>query len=1094
MIKTLQSVLIITTLIQTLYSSVFLPLLATTHTAALRAAAQVASMAHPYYFDTGASYHMTGYITHLADVTKLDESISVKTPAGKIWVEYAGSVQIQPFHPRNAYDPPINLTNVLYCPNSEINLISAGKVMDTCTTVQESSDTLSVYYNADGRLLFKAVKNSADVFPIGTSVTDEPFFDGSPASDVVLATLGRKSAMTAELLHRRLGHTGYSTMLEMHKSGAFDGLGVTEEDIRSCMTGPKCEVCLQGKMTALPFPSSTSPTDDILHVDVCQLEFEPHNGYKYIVVGLHEPTDYSFVFSVANKSSAAEAVKRMVTYIATQTQYIVRRLRADNGREFLSTDLTQFVQQQGIKPEWTIPYTPQQNGKAERLNRTLQDITRCLLIEAQLPTSMWVEAMHTANFIRNITLRPSKGITPYGEFWGKPPPYPQLRTYGCKAYVLIPKHMRSSKLTSVCEIGMLVGYCTNAKGYRILTLDETGAYCVNDARNVVFDETIIGLDAVFKSKRQRSPSPTDDGNEPLLTDGDNSPDAADSTDEPVLPSVRGRSGRITKTPAWLDEYVTTFTGDGEEVLGATKANPLEPLTVDQALSSPQKDYWQKAMNDEYASLMANNTYQLVPCPPGVKPIPCKWVLTVKRNATGDIVRHKARIVIKGFKQQYGVDYAETFSPTARLPYIRALLAHACVHGWELHHVDIDTAFLHGTLKEDVYMVQPEGYSNGDPNIVCKLNKSLYGLKQAPKVWHDTLKEAFAEFGFTTSMADQCVLIHKEKSTKTYALIYVDDQIITGPDPGMINHIKRLLLGKFPGKDLKEPSLFVGIGIHRDTAAKAIKLTQVRHIDDLVIAFGQSAAKGTSVPMNPDEHINLEPNASEPLSNETKTEYASLVGSLLYVALATRPDIQYAVSVLCRFMHNPTRNHLKAALRVLNYLNKTRTFGLLYRLNGNELNSLRITGYSDSNFANDPTDYISTYGFTFQYCGAAISWRSKKQDRIAHSTAEAEFVAASFASKEAMWLKKVLADFDIPGPISIAVDNTAALKYMLESEYTPRNKHVGVHFSALRERAILEDVTFHQIATTDNIADIFTKPLSRQPFERLRSMLGVHNCA
>lgn len=842
-------------------------------------------------------------------------------------------------------------------------------------------------------------------------------------------------------------------------------------------------------MTQLPYPLSESDAKSILHVDVCQIEYEILTGKKHMAVAVHEDTDYSFVATLATKDEAGRFTREIITFIEKQTGYKIKTLRSDNGGEFVNNTLGQWLKDEGIHHQYTISYSPQQNGKAERINRTLQEMARCMLADAQLPNMLWAEAINTANFIRNITLRPSKDIVPYKEFWGVDPTYANLRVFGSKAYALIPKQKRTSKMDPVCEMGMMVGYCTNAKGYRILVKNDDGAFVVIEKRDVVFDETQVGMDACFPSnKRARSPSPV----RVELHDAPSTSNGAAGASAPL----GGRDGgRIRKPPAKLDDYFTYFDMTGEEILclyvteDADGNEIVEPLTLEQALASPQREEWIKALNKELASLLGNKTWDLVKCPKGITPLPCKWVFKIKRNAAGEIERYKCRLVAKGFKQKFGVDYVEVSAPVARLPTVRTIFALAAAHGWELQHLDTDTAFLHGVLEEKIYMMQPPGFEQGGADTVCLLNKCIYGLKQAPLVWHETLKAAFADHNFRISFADPSVLILVDMKTKAFAVIYVDDQILTGPNTQLNSRVKHALLAKFPGKDLGEAEFFLQIHLMRDWERRTIKLSQSRHIEDLLQVFGQTNVKPYRVPM--DGSIDLSPKGSPTFHK--REDYMSLVGSLLYLSMATRPDIAYAAGVLCRYNNAPTINHWNAALRVLAYLKGTINYGLVYgnMVSENGTNgNLKVVAYCDSNFAGDKTDSISTYGYAFMLYGAAFDWTSKKQEKVAHSTYEAEYVAASLTTKEALWVRKLMADCDLKGPITIHIDNQGALRDAQTRNYTPGNRHIGVHYHVCFERVRNGDVEFKFIPTNKQIADIFTKPLGPVEFEKFRTGLGV----
>ena len=544
--------------------------------------------------------------------------------------------------------------------------------------------------------------------------------------------------------------------------------------------------------------------------------------------------------------------------------------------------------------------------------------------------------------------------------------------------------------------------------------------------------------------------------------------------------LTGDSVLITLYDPNGDEFLCLM-NDGSEIDGVGHTGIIEPLTIQEAMSTPQAIEWERALNDELASLTANNTWEVVDCPPGITPIPCKWVLKLKRNEMGDVTRYKARLVAKGFKQIPGVDFAEIASPVVRLPTVRTLLALVAAKGWKLHHLDTDTAFLHGKLKENIYMECPEGVDLRGK--VLKLNKCLYGLKQAPLVWHETLKTKFEKEGFSISFSDPSMLILVHSKTKAYAAIYVDDQILTGPDESLNNHIKSLILAEFPGKDLGEAQFFVGIRIQRNFELKTLKLSQARHIEALLIAFGQKNANPVKTLM--DFSLDLTSDGSS--LYQYPQNYMSLVGSLNYIAMCTRPDIAFATGFLCRYMSKPTQNHYNAAIRVLRYLKGTIDFGLVYGNTVSGHDGLKMFAYSDANFA-EKEDSISTYGYTFIINGAAVNWSSRKQETVAKSTAEAEFVAASKTTDEALWMNKLMFDLSLSKPISVHMDNTAAIFQV--KELPMRNKYIRIHHSAVFERIRNHEVVLTQISTTDMVADILTKPLAFPEFSKFRAALGV----
>ena len=1056
-----------------------------------------ANMDAPFYLDSGASYHMVCDAEMLSDLEMLDTPIEVNTGNGTVLIQYKGTSYFQPYHG----DKPIQLNEVLFNPYiKNTNLISMGRMMKTCYVSQGRDDkVLSVYTNDDtipkGRkLLFKAPPSHSNVFPVGTYIGSlfKPYFETTPEYIAMVHTLNKSNSVSAELLHRRFGHIGYSTMKLMNSKGLLSGFNISNETLDKCLHGPLCEPCVAGKLTKQPFPDSDGVVEPILHVDISSMGVNSLGGGKHMAVCLYEPADISWVAVLKNKNEAGDFTKAVISLVERQTGHKLTILRSDNGGEYINESLGTWLTERGIQHHATIPYTPQQNGKAERLNRTLQEMVRAMLADSDAPAELWGEALHCANRLRNMTLRPSKDFVPFTEFYGKPPNYADLRVFGCKAYVHTRHETRNNKVEKLFTPGMMIGYALKSKGYRILQKDDSdGTWCVVEARDVVFDETRIGIEACFGSgssdptnkKRARSPSADLDNDEAPFT----------STGAAGAPSpVRGRNtrARVPSKRTYGDYY--TYFLNGEEVLcllaeGETPDSYTEPLTLEQAMASPQWPEWEKALNREIAALLSNKTWTLVNCPPGVKPLPGRWVFKIKRDASGAIERFKCRWVAKGFKQIYGVDYMEISAPVAKMTTVRTVLALAAANNWELVHLDTDTAFLHGVLDEPLYMEQPHHFETGDPNTVCQLHKCIYGLKQAPRVWHQRLKKEFEKHGFRVSFADASVLMLDHPGKKTFALIYVDDQIITGPDNELNATVKKALLKQFPGKDLGEAKYFLGLAIERNWNNRTMKLTQTRHIDDLVTIFGQKDAKPVSVPMTND--LDLSKNGSEPFDN--KHNYSSLVGSLLYLSQHSRPDIAYSASLLSRYLSCPTKNHWLAAIKVLRYLNCTRTYGLVF---GNTVqnNGLSMVGYSDSNFAGDKDDSISTYGYCFILNGAAVSWTSRKQDRVAHSTSDAEYVAASHATREALWFNKLLHDCDLKPPITLYMDNTTAINYVTDHgcNISAKNKHIAVHIHAVFERIRFQEVKFMFCPTEKMVADIFTKPLARAEFEKFRALLGI----
>jgi Reverse transcriptase (RNA-dependent DNA polymerase) len=503
------------------------------------------------------------------------------------------------------------------------------------------------------------------------------------------------------------------------------------------------------------------------------------------------------------------------------------------------------------------------------------------------------------------------------------------------------------------------------------------------------------------------------------------------------------------------------------------------------MASPKASFWSEATDAEMANHAAMGTWELVVRPKHARVLRSMWVFKTKHGASG-AEQHKARIVVKGCGQRPGIDFDEVFAPTSKLSTLRMLLAVAASGGWALRQVDFVSAFLNGELGEDeeVYMEQPEGYVQ-DPNLVCRLRKSLYGLHQAPRAWHAKLSSTLQGMGFKASYADPSLYTKQTSSGPLHLLVWVDDILMVAPDEAPINAAVKQLQGMFKLRDLGQPAQFLGMQLRRDSSG-SIYLGQSSMISELLERYGMADANPRSVPMDPGTKL-VKAAPGEEL-DQSQYPFASLVGSLLYLAICTRPDIAFAVGALTRHMARPTYEHWLAAKAVLRYLAGTCYVGLTYGGTGGDLSLL---GWSDADYAGDVNTRRSTTAYVFMCNGGAISWASRLQPTVATATLEAEYQAAAAATKEALWLNQLRRDLGLEaGTVSIYADNQGALKLMANPMTSPLSKHIDVLHHFVRERVLLGHVAFTYVDTEAMLADILTKPLAMVKFRRHVQELGL----
>ncbi|XP_019156522.1 PREDICTED: uncharacterized protein LOC109153165 [Ipomoea nil] len=394
------------------------------------------------------------------------------------------------------------------------------------------------------------------------------------------------------------------------------------------------------------------------------------------------------------------------------------------------------------------------------------------------------------------------------------------------------------------------------------------------------------------------------------------------------------------------------------------------------------------MNAEIVALQDNHTWELTDLPPGKTLIGCKWIFKVKLRSDGTVERHKARLVAKGFTQQFGVDYLETFSPVARLTTIRTLLAVTTSKDWNIHQMDVNNAFLHDDLNEDVYMVLPPGFQSEKPNQVCKLLRSLYGLKQASRQWNEKLSSALLQIGFQQSKTEPSLLTKGVDDNFIALLIYVDDIIAASPSIQAINAVKEFLDAAFKIKDLGSISYFLGIEARKVNGG--LNLCQRKFALDILDEAGFIDCKPARSPMA--QGLKLTHDDVTPLPDPSS--YRRLVGRMLYLT-ATRPDIAYYVQQLSQFVDCPTDKHMLAAHRILRYIKQAPGQGLLFPKHS----ELHLNVFSDSDWAACSESRKSITSYCVFLGNALISWKSKKQSTVSRSSSEAEYRALAATTCE-----------------------------------------------------------------------------------------------
>ena len=868
-----------------------------------------------------------------------------------------------------------------------------------------------------------------------------------------------------------------------------------------------CEICVMGKATQrvskIPDARGTSPFNSVYSDINGPIVEDNDSQFKYVLGFICDFSQHISVYPMKTKDQTTHFFKQFLADISPYG--FPRKIRTDYGKEFTGKSFQEIILNRTIRHEKCAPYSPHQIGHIERSWRTLFNTARTILYDSGVPLSLWPYAVQMSAYLMNRRYQPRIKLTPLEKATGKRPDFADLHLFGSKVFTYVQIH---TKLEPRSVPAVFLGYDDSSPAYLIL-FPVTGA--IKKVREVTFTDlnyyksTIHHLPGVLEEQQemttprdatlstgagvppglahQPNPSPGVDTETATETNPPSSSNAYEAGRYPF----RSRSktnlfGNIVNSDS-IDNYINDV--NYVQCLNVNHTIIQIPNTRNQAMKSTEREHWIKAMDDEMSSLIANITYDLVKPPPNCHLIGGRWVYSVKNDQFGNY-KFKARFVAKGFKQIQGINYDDTFAPTARMTSIRLLMVIAIELGLQVHQMDVCNAYLNSELpsKDRIFMTQPDGYIQGQ-NLVCKLNKSLYGLKQSAFLWNNTLIEHMQSQNLSQSKMDPCVFVRKTDKDTLYALIWVDDIIIAGSSIKIIDEFKNSLASRFKVKDLGPLKWFLGMQFN--ITDKVISMNQSLYVKNILTRFNMTDCTPRTLPCDPSVYTLLEKD-SDPFENPK--EYQELVGSLIYLMTGTRPDISFVTTLLSRFMQTPTKMHMTIALGVLRYLKHTPHYDLRFVKTGE---NLQLFGYSDSDYASDPLDRKSVSGYCFKLNkhSALISWRSGKQPLVAASSCESEYIALFEATKEALNLRQLFSELTIKPPqtVKLYADNQGAISLSHHPSIHKRTKHINVRYHAVRDYVANNSIYITYIPSKDNTADMFTKPLAGVKLNHFANIRG-----
>ena len=1070
--------------------------------------------------DSGASHHICHKREFFHELTLLSEPFSIKQVQGTVAVTHAGIVivEVDSVHGK----VPLRLTNVLYIASLPFNILSLQQLV--------KGDFIPVFNEIPDKVVLKKILSNGGVeqaallskSKAGRLTLDCRILSSTPSQpqgEVLLNTL------SMDLLHRRLGHSGEAALRRLLKEDMATGISPVGGTISPC------DPCRLGKLTRPPHPSVefTHGTTYALQLVCMDLAgpVKPRSlgGASYFLGIMDVFTRHSWVYTIKKKSDAAAQIFQWKAVAEGQSKTQLLNLRTDNGGEFTSTEFRSKMALAGVTLQATPPYSPESNSVAERFNRTVQDKTRTIMAAASLPGFLWAEILSATNLLRNMTPVANLACTPFEMWTGSKPDLSVLRVIGCKAFCQIPKAARGGKFNPVCYKGVLVSYSRSSPAYRVWKYDTQKVY---DIAAPAFDEDV----APGWWRGPEVPA-TQDKKPVLFPDVPSSPaaesppqsevvDSLPEEDVPsdadsALPRVAATAPVLTPAPAATpgpatilapvsvppEEGLRRSTRANRGVPSAKMADMLmvatletsnaDPKTYKQAMRLPDADKWLEACAAEVASLVENKVYEVVDRPASHQVITSKWVFKQKRGMTGAVEKYKARIVARGFMQEEGVDYGDTYSPTVRFESIRMMLAAAASDGLHMEQLDVTTAFLYADLEEEVYLEIPEGmFAEPMPGKVLRLLKALYGLKQSPRMWNLHIDKALGEFGLHRLLADFCVYAVYDGASRVLLGLFVDDMFIIGKQIDLINTVKSFLHSRFKMKDLGAATFLLGMEIRRLPGGD-IQLLQETYLGEVLQRFPVDNPRSASTPLPPGCKLSSldSPESAADKAKMVVIPYRSAVGSLMYLATCTRPDIAAAVSTLSRYNANPGMAHWEGVQHVLRYLKGTSGEGICYRRG----EPTTLWGYCDASHLTCPDTGRSRGGYVFLSAGGAISWQSKLLANSSLSSCESEYMQFSTAATEASFLRQLQMQMvggePDPYPVRIHADNQPALDILHNPVYHCRTKQILAKYHFVRDRVLKEkECWFEKISADQMGADMLTKHASVGVIRYNKKLIGM----
>ncbi|KAH9443964.1 hypothetical protein Pst134EB_033136 [Puccinia striiformis f. sp. tritici] len=958
----------------------------------------------------------------------------------------------------------VSLDECLYVPDIVINLVSSGSVIEKGCQIVANQKGFEVSKN--GRHLFGG-KIENHLFTVANP-------DAVGGSIKHTAHFTQSGTESLKLIHEKYGHASIQRIDHLIPSS----VSKAEKDAFECKS------CILSKITKQPFKAesqSASKVFERIHLDIIgPITPESKIKTRFILTLVDNYSGYLAGFPLSKKDDTTDVLINLLETEKKRLGYLPSLICSDGGGEFVGNRLVSYLDKNHIRRLISEPYHPEHNGRAERANRTIVESMRATFQGSHIPKCYWHEVVKSCCLALNQIPQKGNPRSPWEIVHGRTIPSSFLRPLGSTAVVLNMNRIKGRKFDTKGQEGLLIPQLD-------FKLDDTDTFLPeNPIDEPNSDQQIPNQDSEDSTLQDGNLTNQEllsrEGNKQHQTNDD---DDSSALDDQVLEIP------TSKQPEKPLETSTRILRDRSSIRPPTRFgfhHYYEPNTFESAIRCPDEKFWKSAIESEITSIenheVWDNHYQEPP-----NPLDTTWVFKIKDNCHGDPLKHKARLCVQGFDQIEGVDHEGTFAPTGKGSTLKMILLYSLHQNLTLTQFDVQGAFLHAPLTEEVYIKTPKGVNRDAPYL--KLKKALYGLKQAPKNWYETLVSWLESIGFEESNCDPCLYLCNDNISRVF--FHVDDLVLVGPG----NNFKEKFEKRFSNSSCHQPNTILGMKFER--IGNKIHLSQPKHIAHGLEELGLQNCKPLSTPLTPNLKLKEASDEDHALFKKQNINYRSAIGLMNYIAGYTRPDISFAVSSLARYSIKPGMSHWNEVKKVWQYLRHTQDLKLtLEILKPNQL----LEVYSDATWADNPTDRTSQSGYLCYLFGALVSWNSSRQHNITYYSTEAELNPLVDSFHEGTWLKALLSDiwniqlnaathyiddkelnerlmmddeeFKEKFANSHYIDNKGLDDKLKKFGSNPKTRHIDLKTKGIRQELKFKNIKIILVRTYNMIADALTK--------------------